>query len=50
MRPNMRMWVTMATITSAMGGHPGTLMTGLFTSFWMAVAPVGLGFAACTQP
>src|SRR5208283_3618520 len=33
-----------------MGGQPGTLITGLFTSFEMGVAPVGFGLAACTQP
>ena len=42
--------MTTPIITSAMGGQPGTLITGLLTSFEMGVAPVGLGLAACTQP
>ncbi len=33
-----------------MGGQPGTLITGFEISLWMAVAPVGLGLAACTPP
>ena len=38
-------------MTSAMGGQPGTLMTGLSViTLWMGVARVGFGFAACTQP
>src|SRR5579863_9570838 len=44
------MCVTTDIMTSAMGGHPGTLITGLLTSLWIGVAPVGLGLAACTQP
>src|SRR5215469_14773274 len=37
-------------MTSAMGGQPGTLITGFEISLLMGVAPVGLGLAACTPP
>src|SRR5690242_16364927 len=38
-------------MTSAMGGQPGTLMIGLPVINWLiGLAPVGFGFAACTQP
>ena len=38
-------------ITSAMGGHPGTFMIGLFfITLSIETAVVGFGFAACTHP
>ncbi len=38
-------------MTSAIGGQPGTLITGLSViTLWIGVASVGLGRAACTQP
>src|SRR5664279_497192 len=50
-RSNVRMYVTTPVITSAIGGHPGTLMIGLSKiTLCTGVARVGLGFAACTQP
>src|SRR6201996_6495517 len=44
------MCVTTPIITSAIGGHPGTLITGWLTSLWIGVASVGFGLAACMHP
>ena len=38
-------------MTSAIGGHPGTLMMGLLViTLSIGTAPVGFGLAACTHP
>ena len=40
-----------AVITSPIGGQPATLITGLSViSSSTPTAPVGFGFAACTEP